>query len=128
MKITTVLLATLISLIVINLLRSVTNRYETWIILGVSVIIFSFVLVQLTDIFDFVKHLQGYLPQNLEYLPLLGKVIGIGLLGEFVSSLCVDSGMKSIASNVDIACKCSILVLAIPLLKDVLEMIKELML
>ncbi len=126
MSVFTVMMVTVVAIIGVNLFRAITKQYDIWIILSVSVIIFSFVLTQLADIIDFITSLRNFLPLESNHFLLLGKIVGISFLGEFVSSLCIDSGMKSVATNVEIACKCSVLMLSIPLFKEILKIVEDL--
>ena len=55
------------------------------------------------------------------------KVFGISFIAETVSDICRDAGESSIASKIELFCKAEILILCIPLIKEILEIIKNLM-
>ena len=61
------------------------------------------------------------------YLPYLMKSMGISLLSTTAADLCRDSGESSIASKLELLGKCEIVLLSIPLLKELLTLAEELM-
>lgn len=58
---------------------------------------------------------------------LVLKIIGIGYIAEFSSSLCTDSGCKSIGEKILFAGKVVIMLLALPVIKDLFLMIVEIL-
>lgn len=58
---------------------------------------------------------------NLIYLQTLLRVIGIAYLAEFGAQICRDAGEGSIASRVELAAKVIILVLAVPVIVEIME-------
>ena len=58
---------------------------------------------------------------NLVYLQTLLRVIGIAYLAEFGAQLCRDAGEGSIASRVELAAKVIILVMAVPVIIEIME-------
>lgn len=61
------------------------------------------------------------------YLPYLMKSMGISLLSTTAADLCRDCGESSIASKLELIGKCEIVILSIPLLKELLQLAEELM-
>ena len=55
------------------------------------------------------------------------KIIGIGYLTEFANGICVDSGAKSIGDKLQFAGKVVILLLALPILENLIEIIAEIL-
>ncbi len=58
---------------------------------------------------------------NLVYLQTLLRVIGIAYLAEFGAQICRDAGEGSIASRVELAAKVIILVMAVPVIVEIME-------
>ncbi|HHW74576.1 MAG TPA: stage III sporulation protein AD [Firmicutes bacterium] len=58
---------------------------------------------------------------NLVYLQTLLRVIGIAYLAEFGSQLCRDAGEGSIATRVELAAKVIILVMAVPVIVEIMK-------
>jgi stage III sporulation protein AD len=61
------------------------------------------------------------------YLPYLMKSMGISLLSTTAADLCRDSGEGSIANKLELLGKCEIVLLSLPLLKELLMLAQELM-
>lgn len=60
---------------------------------------------------------------NLIYLHTLLRVIGIAYLAEFGAQACRDAGEGSIASRIELAAKVMIMVMALPVVVEVMESI-----
>jgi stage III sporulation protein AD len=63
---------------------------------------------------------------NLVYLQTLLRIIGIAYLAEFGAQACRDAGEGSIASRVELAAKVIILVMAVPIIVEIMESILRL--
>ena len=62
-------------------------------------------------------------PYSQKYITLLMKTVGISLLTATAADICRDSGESAIASKVELVGKCEILLLSLPLLKDITELL-----
>ncbi|MDD4372070.1 MAG: SpoIIIAC/SpoIIIAD family protein [Anaerostipes sp.] len=60
-------------------------------------------------------------------MKILFKLIGISFLGDFVSNICLDAGQKTIAKQVEMLSKLSILIVSLPILESLIHMIEKLM-
>lgn len=58
---------------------------------------------------------------NTEYVSILLKAVGIGILCQLVSDICRDSGQSSIASRVELACTAAIIINAMPMFIGILN-------
>ena len=58
------------------------------------------------------------------YLILLLKMLGVAYVAEFASSICKDAGYQTIASQIEIFSKITILALSMPVLQALLETIQ----
>ncbi len=65
------------------------------------------------------------IPSN--YIALIVKVIGIGYVSEFAAAAIKDLGESALASKIEFAGKVSVMVLALPLFTDLLDLITGLM-
>ena len=62
---------------------------------------------------------------RVDYLDLVLKVVGIAYIGEFCGQLCRDAGENGVAAKVDLCTKVVIMVMALPLLKTILNTVIE---
>ncbi len=57
----------------------------------------------------------------IEYFKVAVKALGIGYLTAFIADSCRDCGQSSLAAKAELAGKCAIFILSLPLLLSVLE-------
>ena len=99
------------------------GEYAVLMGIGAVVLIFSFVLVQVQQAMDFLQTLINLLPLDGGALTILFKMLGITYIGEFASSICKDAGYTSLAGQIELFAKISILVLSIPCIGNILELL-----
>ena len=58
---------------------------------------------------------------NTEYFGVALKALGIGYVTGFIADICRDSGQASLASKAELAGKCAIFIISLPLISAVLE-------
>lgn len=75
----------------------------------------------IVPIVDYIKELTGDKPNTLEYVTVLIKCAGIGLVCSFTSELCRNSGEEAIASGVEFFGKTEIIILCLPVIKALIE-------
>ena len=91
-----------------------------------SVILLSYILGLFTNIVVLYNELVNKTGINQKYFSILLKAIGVGYLVEFASGVCKDSGYSSIGDKVVLVGKISILALAIPILRTIIELVSDL--
>lgn len=99
-------------------------EYAVYLCLGVSLLIFLGVTEQLQGILDGIRELQTYLPLDRSYLKILVKIVGITYIAEFSSDLCKDAGYQTIAGQIQIFGKLSVLAVSMPVLLALLNTIQ----
>lgn len=105
-------------------LKSMKPEYSAYLCLGISLLIFSFVADKLQVIIDGLLAVQDCLPLNAGYIQTLMKIIGITYIAEFASDLCKDAGYQTIAGQIQIFGKLSVLAVSIPILTALLDTIR----
>lgn len=95
-------------------------------IAGGIIIVFMLVeyVAQIFNVFNIVVEKTG-LSANLFNIVL--KIIGIGYLTEFASSICVDTGCGSLADKILLAGKVIILAMSIPIITNIIDIIAGLL-
>ncbi len=110
--------------VVFSYLRSVNTAMAVAALAGASAVMAIF-LVDLTS--SLVAQAEGYLTGlGLAGMQALVKAAYLSLVAEMACSLCRDSGFSSLAVKTEFAAKVAMLSLAAPLIKQLLEMLKEL--
>lgn len=99
------------------------GEYAVLMEIAAVVLIFSFVLGQVQQVADFLQTLMQRLPLEEGTLTILFKMLGITYIGEFASAICKDAGYTSLAGQIELFAKISILVLSIPCIGNILELL-----
>ena len=76
-------------------------------------------------LFETMNRLRESFPIDSSYLTVLVKIIGITYIGQFSSAICKDAGYQTIAVQIEIFSKLTILALGMPVLLALLETIRE---
>lgn len=102
-------------------------EYGTLIILVIGFLLFGFVYREISVFFGQFRNLAGVLGESALYLNTLFKVVGITYICEFAASLCKDSGYQTLAGQIEILGKLTIVMTGLPILMAVVEQIRGLL-
>jgi stage III sporulation protein AD len=91
-------------------------------IAGTIIILFS-VVQNLGTVIGSITEIAGKTGIKTELLSAILKIVGIGYLCEFASSICKDAGANSICEAVTLGGKIIILVLAIPIIEALINVV-----
>ena len=100
-------------------------EYGIYVGMAVSVILFSFIIDRLGVFVTTVGELASYIDMDAGYLATMLKMVGITYIAEFSSGICKDAGYQTIAGQIEIFGKLTILALGMPVLLALLETIRE---
>ena len=106
-------------------LKGQKTEYGIYISIGVSLLLFSGIIEHLKAFVQTMERMNQYITIDTSYLKTMLKMIGISYISEFSSGICKDAGHQSIASQIEIFSKLSILALGMPVLLALLECIQE---
>lgn len=104
-------------------LRKYNGEISMLMIISAIVMMCLLALPVLSELFDSVRDLTSSANINSEYISVLLKSLGICYITQISVDICRENGSSSIASQIEIAGKLIILLLAIPLYGDLIEMI-----
>lgn len=76
---------------------------------------------------EMLQKLEGYIPIDSASLRGLMKMIGIAYVGQFAAGLCRDAGYSSIAGQIELFGKVSILAISMPILSALMDTIQGLL-
>ncbi len=102
-------------------MKTIKAEFSLWIIFVAGIFLGLAVLVKLDAVIEELRFLQSYFSEYAAYIKLLVKIIGITYLSEFSSDLCKDAGANTLASQMELFGKLSILVLCMPVMTALLE-------
>ena len=105
------------------------TKPEFAVLVGVagSILIFFYIIDLLEQAFGIFSYILENTGLNSELFVILLKIIGIGYLTEFSANICADSGNNAVASKILLAGKLVIFVMAIPVIKSLIDIIVSIM-
>ena len=104
-------------------IKSVKSEYGIWILLAAGMIMGMFCLGKVETMVLELQFLQSYFSDYGSYIKLLLKVLGITYLSEISANLCKDAGAATLASQIELFGKLSILVLCMPIVTSLIQTI-----
>ena len=111
--------------ILATVLRRERAEISIVIAMATGVLIFGYVLSQITIVLDFLyEMLEMVSIEETYYLQLL-KMLGIAYVAEFTSSLCKDTGHQSIAGMIETFARISLVALSIPGIMFLIETLEQ---
>lgn len=116
----------LIATVLVIILREYRPELAMQVSLAAGVIIMLMVINRIVGAVQVITETAVGAGINLVYLQTLLRVIGIAYLAEFGAQVCRDAGEGSIASRIELAAKVLILVMAVPIIVEVMESIMTL--
>lgn len=81
----------------------------------------------LTPVVDFIRQLHSNSGTDPEFLRILLKSVGIGIVAEIAGLICADAGNAALAKTIQILATAVILWLALPLMNALLELVRKMM-
>jgi len=105
--------------------KSEKQEYGLYIGLAAGVIIFSFVMNKLSGVLESMTLFQRYIDTGSIYFKILLKVVGITYICEFCAAICKDAGYGTIAGQIEVFGKLSVLIEGIPILLAIIENINQ---
>lgn len=117
----------LISLVIIIILRQYKPEFAIYASIITGVIILFFVMDKFVGIINLLQNLSSKTAINNQFLTLLLKITGIAFLTEFAVSICKDCGESAVASKVELGSKVIIISMSIPIISSLLETILKIL-
>ncbi|MBO5088355.1 MAG: stage III sporulation protein AD [Lachnospiraceae bacterium] len=89
--------------------------------LALSVFVLFYIINRLSFVMDFLDEILEDIGLESGYFEILIKIVGISYLCEFASNLCKESGFLSVASQIEIGGKLTMLVMSMPILLAIVD-------
>lgn len=121
MNLITILGICIIAAILATVLRE--NKLEYAIILSVAAgaIIFLYMLNSMLNSFFEIRNIIGKAGIDSSYFLVAFKALGICIITGFTADLCRDFGQTALAGRAELAGRCAIFLISLPLLSSLLE-------
>ena len=100
-------------------------EYGIYVSAAAGIILFSFIVDRLSIFVRTLEQIALYIDMDAGYLGIMLKMIGITYIAQFSSDICRDAGYQTVAGQIEIFAKLTILALGMPVLLALLETIRE---
>lgn len=106
-------------------LKQSKAEFSIYLCIGISLLIFFSIFNYLEVIIETMGEVAASINLNHTYITTLLKMLGVTYVAEFASGICKDAGYQTIASQIEIFSKLTILVLSLPILVALLNTIQD---
>ena len=106
-------------------LKAGKSEYGIYICVATGVILFAMIIDRLAVFINTLEQITSYIDLDSGYLSTMFKMIGITYIAEFSSGICKDAGYQTLAGQIEIFGKLTILILGLPVLLALLQTIQE---
>lgn len=106
-------------------LKGSKSEYGIYAAVATGIILFSFIIDRLGIFIQTIEQISSYIDMDDLYLSVMLKMIGITYIAEFSSGICRDAGYQTLAGQIEIFARLTILALGMPVLTALLETIGE---
>lgn len=105
--------------------KNVKAEYGMYISFALGLLIFASLLDKISWLMEVLKEIADAVNLDSDYLKTLWKVLGVTYVAEFASSICKDAGYQTIALQIEVFAKITIMVLSLPVLMALLQTIRS---
>ena len=112
--------------VAISIVRQTKPELAPILLMAGGIVLSLYIVQMLQDVFSVFTKILEATGIDASLFVILLKIVGIGYLTEFSSSICNDSGNSSIAVKLQLAGKLTIFMLAIPIISKLLDLLVEL--
>lgn len=121
MDIFKILAVCLVTAVLAILLKQYKAEYSIAAVLGGGIIVIAFILKNISAPIEYLKNELEASGINTDYFKVALKALGIGYITGFIADACRDSGQNALASKAELAGKCAIFMLCLPLISSILQ-------
>lgn len=101
------------------------SEYSIYVVVAISLLLFYGMKDKLEMIQETMQTITGLIHMNTSYIQILMKITGITYVAEFAAGICKDAGYQTIAGQIEIFAKLTILTFSMPILEALLLTIRE---
>lgn len=121
MEIFKILAICIITAVLAIVLKQQKAEYALMVALAGGTVVILYILKGILSPIEYINTKLLNSGVKTEYFTVALKALGIGYITGFIADICRDSGQVSLASKAELAGKCAIFILSVPLISAVLE-------
>ena len=118
-----IICAVMIGVLLAIKLKGMGNPLWVYLSITLSLFVLIYAVNRLSFVFEFLDDVMKDIGLENGYFEILIKIVGISYLCEFTANICRESGFLSVASQVEIGGKLTMMVISMPILLAIVEMI-----
>ena len=107
------------------ILKKEKQEFSMLVALSASLLIFIYALVKVEYAVSFINDILEKMPIPKKYFYQLLKMLGITYSADFSSNICKDAGYQTIAMEIELFAKISIVILSIPGIELFMDVLGE---
>ncbi len=119
--------AVLIGVILISLISGRDKSFSSVLSMAICAIVLFACLSYLDPVLSFMRELDEMISVQHDFLRILLKVTGIGIITEIICLLCSDSGNASLGQGLRMLSTVVILFLSLPIFRALLDLIRDIL-
>ena len=102
---------------------------ESVLLLGICVCVMVLIAAMsyISPVLDFIESLRALSTVGTDVTQIILKAVGIGIVSEIAETICNDSGNSAMGKTIQYVSACAILWLSLPIMKNLLEMIQQIL-
>lgn len=104
-------------------LKGLNHPLWMYLSIAISLFVFGYILSRLSFVLDFLDGIMDEIGLESGYFEILIKIVGLSYLCEFTANVCRESGFATVASQVEIGGKLTMMVMSMPILVAIVETI-----
>lgn len=112
-------------IVLTSVFKNLKSEYTLFIRIGITFLVSIISFSLFAPIFDYINEITKN-TVIYQYLPSLIKILGIVIITEITIDICNDSGESGIGSKVSLFAKSEILLLTLPLVKELFNLCQNL--
>ncbi|GHU61189.1 stage III sporulation protein AD [Clostridia bacterium] len=101
--------------------KNIRAEYSLYLAIAGGLLIAFYALLRLKSVLEVIHQIESYIKINQVYTVILLKIVGITYIAEFASGICKDAGYSSMANQIEIFSKLTILGISMPIIVALLE-------
>ena len=121
MEIFKILAICIITAVLAVVLKQQKGEYALMVALAGGTVVILYILKGVLAPIEYINSKLVNSGVNTEYFAVAIKALGIGNVTGFIADVCRDSGQASLAAKAELAGKCAIFIISVPLIAAVLD-------
>lgn len=121
MDIFKILAICLITAVLALVLKQQKSEYALMTVLGGGAVVTVYILKSIIGPIEYIKNQLESCGISTDCFKAAFKALGIGYVTGFIADACRDSGQTSLAGKAELAGKCAVFLLSVPLIASILQ-------